>query len=166
MMKGEIRNISGIQHSHALIWASADISLCSQAAKVETSVRTHPEPCVSRRGRFLSSREAFLGGAMGETAKESSSSAVSPAQLQESLVQAQAQGSLRPCCSLQGTGKALLPQGCPSARLRHTGHVSGGWETLLNEEFHQLLFLLLHKKFVSRFSQNTLLGFSYRSFSV
>lgn len=173
--KGEIRNISGIRHSQAFIWASADINLCPQAAEVEMSVRTYPEPRVSHRGRFLSSEGALLGGTVGEAAKGSSSFAHQPSSAAGisgpgSVTGITGPGSVtgitEPCCSLQGTGKALLPQGCPSAGLRHTGHVFGGWGTLLKEEFHQLLFLLLHKKFVSSFFQNALLGFSYCTFSV
>lgn len=164
--KGEIRNISGIRHSQAFIWASADINLCPQAAEVEMSVRTYPEPHVSHRGRFLSSEEALLGGTVGEAAKGSSSFAHQPSSAAGISGPGSVAGITEPCCSLQGTGKALLPQGCPSAGLRHTGHVFGGWGTLLKEEFHQLLFLLLHKKFVSSFFQNALLGFSYCTFSV
>lgn len=124
IMKGEIRNISGIRHSQAFIWASADINLCPQAAEVEMSVRTYPGPCVSHQGRFLSSKGALLGGTMGEAAKGSSSFAPSSAA-----------GTTGPG-SVTGITEALLQPaghregsagpGVPSARLRHTDHVFGG----------------------------------------
>lgn len=144
IMKGEIRNISGIGHSQAFIWASADINLCSQAAKVAMSVRTLLKPCVSHRGRFLSSKGALLRGSMGEAAKESSSfacqlSSVSGITGWGSVSEITGSGSVSgitgsgSVSGVTGSGsgiteallqpaghrEALLPQDCPSARLRH-----------------------------------------------
>lgn len=150
IMKGEIRNISGIRHSQAFIWGSADMNHCSEAAKVEMPFRAYPEPCVSHRGRFPSSKGALLEAA-GEGSKG-----------EQQFCSAQL--SCRSHCSRLSYRNH---QGSAApARLRPPGHVFGGWGTLLREEFHLLLFLLLHKRFVSCFSQNTLLGFSYCTLSV